>query len=312
MIEIIIWILILIISLFALVKGSDYFLKYAIKISLIFRIPLFLVGILVVSFATTLPELITSIVAATKGSSEIVVGNVIGSNIANILLIVGLTAFFVAKYSLKAKYDMTKYDLPVMILSSLFLLFTSLDGQFTWVEGIIGIVGFILYLVLTKIRNFEKERGELHKFNSNPLDFLGLLISLGVVLVGANLTVESIINLSIFFNIGTELIAMTAVAIGTSLPELFIGIQAVKKGVRELVLGEVVGANIYNSLIVMGIPSLINGVIIVPKGILYYSLPIMVLATLMYAFMSLDKKITRYEGGVLFVFYLLFIWGLIF
>lgn len=304
------WVIVFVISLFALIKSADHFTKHIEKIAESLGLHIFLVGVLIVGFATSIPELVTSIFAVIEGGSEIVIGNVVGSNIANILLIIGFTGVFIAKKGMKVKFNFTRADLPVMILAAFFVFFACIDGKFTWQEGLIGVVGYLLYLFLTKVGKFHASV-KRKKSNLAPLDILGLVVSLLVIFLAADFTVKSILNLSGFLGIGNEVIAMSVVALGTSLPELFVALQAVKRRLSGLVFGTIVGSCIYNSLIVMGIPSFI-GDISVPKSVLYYSLPVMVGATLIYSFMSLDKRISKLEAGILLVLYVLFIWKLFF
>ncbi len=307
--EILVQSAIFIASLAVLIKSSDYFIQSAEKIGKYFGIPAFIIGVTIVALGTSLPELVSSIIAVIQDSSEIVAGNVIGSNIANIFLILGIAAILGKK--LKISFELIHVDLPLLVGSAALLTFTILDGVFTWKEGTISLLGLAIYLFYTASSGKEIE-AEQGKIKNTKKEKLGgktipiLLASCGFIFLGAKFTIDSIINLSNILNIGKEVIAMSAVAFGTSLPELMVTISAAKKGNAEMAVGNVLGSNIFNSFAVMGVPAFF-GVLIIPKEILVFSLPVMLTATLLYFFMTQEKQITRWEGWFLIVFYGFFI-----
>ena len=308
-----IWIIVFVVSLFVLIKASDYFTHSAEKIGLFFGIPVFIVGATIVAIGTSLPELISSIFAVLRNSSEIVVGNVVGSNVTNIFLVLGITAIVGKK--LKLTYELVHVDLPLLIGSAFLLAVTIMDGIFSFPEALLCLAGIILYLLYTintrkKYENIEirKETKEEVK-QGRKLDWKTLVIlavSAFFIYLGAKYTVESVIKLSEIFNIGKEIIAISAVALGTSLPELMVTISAAKKGKPEMAVGNILGSNIFNALAVMGIPALI-GTLIIPHSILTFGLPMMLIATLLYFFITHDKEVTKWEGWLLVIFYVFFI-----
>ena len=152
-IDLLFWIGLFVISLIVLIKSSDYFTISAEKIGVYFGLPAFLVGVTIVALGTSLPELLSSIIAVLKGSSEIVVGNVVGSNITNIFLVLGISAIIGKK--LKIGYELMHVDLPILMASALYLAITIWDGVFTWSEGILGLIGLVVYLLYTV--NTEKK-----------------------------------------------------------------------------------------------------------------------------------------------------------
>ena len=303
------WVIIFIISLAVLVKASDFFTTSAEKIGLHFKIPPFIIGVTIVALGTSLPELISSIYAVFNGASEIVVGNVIGSNITNIFLVLGIAAIVAKK--MKISFELIHVDLPLLIGSALFLTLALLDKVFSMGEAILSIIGIIIYLIYTtKIqkghttKKTKKEVKSLEKFQWHTVVIL--IASALFIFIGAKYTVESVINISEILNIGKEIIAITAVALGTSLPELVVSITAARKGKAEIAVGNVLGSNIFNTFAVMGIPALF-GNLTIPNSILTFGLPVMIVATLLYLFITQDKEITRWEGSLLLLFYVFFV-----
>ncbi|MCH7760911.1 calcium/sodium antiporter [candidate division TA06 bacterium] len=301
----IIWIIIFIVSLFILIKASGYFTDSAEKIGLFFDIPDFIVGVTIVAIGTSLPELVTSIIAVSRGSSEIVVGNVVGSNITNIFLVLGIAGIVGKK--IKLTYEIVHVDLPFLLGSAFLLAMTIWDGVFTLPESILCIASMIIYIVYT-IKTVKKNRDDEIKKEKKPdwKPFVILVLSSIFIYLGAKYTIESIIQLSEIFQIGKEIIAVSAVALGTSLPELAVVISTARKGKLEMAVGNVLGSNIFNSFAVMGIPAFM-GTLTIPNSILTFSLPIMLIATLLYFFITLGKEITKWEGWLLIIFYIFFI-----
>jgi len=312
---ILIWICIFVAGLIVLLKSSDFFTGAAEKIGLKLGIPSFVVGVTIVAIGTSLPELISSIFAVTNGASEIVIGNVVGSNIANILLVLGVVAIVSKK--IETHYEILKVDLPIFFASALYILITCFDGEFNYIEGIIGLIGVIVYLIYAassakKNDNKSKQKKELKGINKELIkegispQLLILLISGFFIFIGAKYTIDSVIQISEMLNIGKELIAISAVAIGTSLPELFVGYSAAKKGNAGMAFGNVLGSNIFNSFGVLGVASLF-GVLTIPSSIIMFSLPVMIGASLLYFFMTQDKQLTLWEGAILLLLYVLYI-----
>ncbi|MBT4257967.1 calcium/sodium antiporter [archaeon] len=303
------WIIVFIISLFALIKSSDIFTEKAEKIGLSLGMPSFVVGVTIVAIGTSLPELVSSIFAVIGGSSEIVLGNVLGSNIANIFLVLGIAAIIGKK--LKISSGGIHIDLLFLIGSAFFLFLSLLDGVFSIGEGILSLLlGTIYIIYITKLSKKNQEiKKEMSDIKKEKLSFgfwIIFILSLVLIFFGAKYTIESVIQLSSIFNIAKELIAITAVALGTSLPELMVTISAARKGKPEIAIGNVLGSNIFNTLFVMGIPALIGSLTISPI-MLSFGLPTMLVATLLYFFIIKDRDMTSWEGWLLLVFYIFFI-----
>lgn len=307
-----VWIIVFIVALFVLVKASDYFTDAAEKIGLFFGLPSFIIGVTIVAFGTSLPELVSSIIAVMSNSSEIVIGNVIGSNITNIFLVLGITAIINKKINIKHKS--LHIDLLLLIISAFLLGATILDGVFNLAEAILCILGIIAYLTYTILTSNKQTKIDLKAEKKSTkikqkLDWkiIAMLIGSGFfIYLGAKYTVDSIIALSEIINVGKEIIAVSAVALGTSLPELAVSLTAAKKGKGEIAVGNVLGSNIFNALGVMGIPALF-GVLIIPPNMLILGLPMMLLATVLFYFISQDREITRKEGFILVAFYIVFL-----
>ncbi|MAH32827.1 conjugal transfer protein TraR [archaeon] len=311
MLDLFIWIAVFIASLIVLIKASDYFTDSAEKIGIFFGLPAFIAGVTIVAVGTSLPELISSIFAVLRNSSEIVVGNVIGSNITNIFLILGIIAILSKK--LKIAYELIHVDLPLLVGSAFLLAITIWDGIFSLGEAFLCIAGFLIYLNYTlnsEKRHKDKEiKKEMKGLKIEKLGFKVwaiLVISAFFIFLGAKYTIESVIELSEILNVGKEIIALTAVALGTSLPELTVSVAAIRKGKPEIAVGNVLGSNIFNSFLVMGIPALF-GTLIIPNNILIFALPIMIIATLLFFFITQEKEITRWEGWLLVLFYVFFV-----
>ncbi len=310
---ILIWILVFVVSLIVLLKASDYFTDSAAKIGIKLGIPEFIVGLTIVAIGTSLPELVASIVAVLRQSSEIVAGNVIGSNIANVFLILGIAAIISKR--IRVHYDLIHVDLPLFVGSAFLLAITIWDGVFTLAEGLIALAGVVLYLAFTVSevgqteqvndkKETKKQRLKKGKFESKA--FIILVISAVFIYFGAHYTIESVLKISVILDIGKEIISISAVALGTSLPELLVCIKCARKGKPEMAVGNVLGSNIFNTFAVMGVPALL-GNITVPDNLLMFGLPVMIIATLLFLFITQDKQITKWEGWLLVIFYVLFI-----
>jgi cation:H+ antiporter len=307
-----IWTIVFVASLAVLIKASGYFTVAAEKIGLRFGMSPFIIGVTIVALGTSMPEIITSVIAVLKDSSEIVIGNVVGSNIANIFLVFGLTTIVTKKMTLI--HDSMRIDLSFLVGSALLLTATIWDGSFSRFEGLVclaGIVGYLLYAVKTKEKHknpdLEKEIEEEAGGEEAHWKAWAVMAASGFgIYLGANYTIESIIKLSEILNIGKELIAVSAVAFGTSLPELVVSVTAARNGKLEIAAGNILGSNVFNALVVMGIPALL-GTLAIPRGIITFALPMMLLATALYAYMIYDKKIATWEGWALLSLYVFFI-----
>ena len=273
-----VWIIIFIVSLFLLIKSSDYFIDSAEKIGVYLGLPAFVIGIVIVSIGTSLPELISSIFSVVKGASEIGVGTVIGSNITNIFLVLGLTAV-IYKKTIKIDYDILSSDLPFLVAISFIVGLMLFNQTFTVLETVICLALLVFYIYNTvrssrksRDKELKKEFSDVEK-SKKKLNILKtvfiLILSCAGIYFGAKYVVVSILYIFSFLKISIEIIAISAVALGTSLPELVVTLQAMRKNKPEIAIGNVLGSNIFNLVGVIGITSLF-GKIIIPSSLLTF------------------------------------------
>jgi len=320
------WIIVFIISLTFLVKGADWLIIYAEKIGLALGLSSFIIGITIVALGTSFPELISSLVAVFKGITDIPVANALGSNIANIFLVVGLCAL-IGKRLVVTK-NLIDLDLPLLAAGTVLSLGIIWDKQVTLGESILMIVAYSIYLLYTVLHqdtdsepeNLEtlpsrqKRRKKITPRKENKIsrpkltikDFLMLLLGVGALSFGAKYLIDAVINLSISLNISTGAIAITAVAFGTSLPELLVSVKAALQKKSEIALGNIFGSNLFNILIVIGLPGLFK-TLSVDNQTFAVGVPAMALATLLFVISGISKRIHLWEGAFFICLYILFI-----
>jgi cation:H+ antiporter len=291
------------VSLFALVKASDWFVSAAENIGLALGVSPFIIGVTIVAFGTSLPELASSIAAVLAGSSEIVVGNVVGSNITNILLVLGFTV--VIGKEIKLDFNVMDVDMPLLIASAFLLWFVLSDLHVSLIEAIIFLGALVVFLLNSVLKKNPDKKEDREKVL--PKDVL-MLIGGGVfVYLGATFTIAAIEKISVLLEFPPEIIAVTGVALGTSLPEVVVSITAARKGSAAIAVGNVLGSNIFNTYAVMAIPALI-GPLEIPADMLTFHIPFMIAMTFLFALVCLSGKITRWEGTMLVLLYVYFIY----
>ncbi|MDD4975511.1 MAG: calcium/sodium antiporter [Bacteriovorax sp.] len=317
------WIIIFIVSLAALVKGADWLLVNAEKIGLSFGLSPFLIGVVIVGVGTSFPELISSSVAVFRGVTEVPIANAVGSNIANILLIVGISAVIARK--LVVTKNLIDLDLPLLSIGTVLLLGTIMDRQVTRGEAILLVVAYLIYLLHTILHKEEpddiallpsrKERRKHMKivkedpFEKPKIGFkeiFFLILGIACLVIGAKYLIEAMINLSTILNIATGVITITAVAFGTSLPELMVSVKAAWQRKSDVALGNIFGSNVFNALVVVGFPGLFKTLTVDEKTFLI-GVPAMALATLIFVISGISRKIHIWEGLLYLVMYALFI-----
>ncbi|MBR6513408.1 MAG: calcium/sodium antiporter [Clostridia bacterium] len=241
-----------------LVKGADWFVEGASGIADKMHIPQLVIGLTIVAMGTSAPEAAVSITAALEKSAELSVGNVVGSNILNILIILGLCAVItpvaVAKTTIR-------YEIPIMLIATaLLVLFGMTGGEIVWWEALILLVCFALYLfymfVMVKRGEMQAEKTETGNKRLWLLMVMGV-VGLALIVLGSRFTVDSATALANRFNVPEKFIGLTVVALGTSLPELFTSVVAAKKGKADIAIGNIVGSNIFNILMILGITGVI-------------------------------------------------------
>lgn len=296
------WIVVFVVSLAVLLKSSDYFIISAEKIGAFFGLPTFVIGVIIVAVGTSLPELVSSIVAVAEGSSEIVVGNVLGSNIANICLVLGIAAIVGKNFIIR--YDIMQVDLPFLLGSAILLFFMIWDGVFSLPEAILLIAALSIYVFYS----LRIKRPDVEEEAVRPKFYFWLLIVVSPVGIffGAKYTVQAVIAISEMVGIGSEIIAVSAVALGTSLPEVFVSVSAARRGHPEIAVGNIIGSNIFNTFAVMGIPGIMSRLII-PKSILAFAAPVSLGVTVVFLVVTMDKRVNPWIGALLLIFYVFFI-----
>ncbi len=292
--------LIFVVALGALLKASDWFVDSAEKIGLSWGVSPFVIGVTIVAFGTSLPELASSIAAVMQGDSKIVIGNVVGSNITNIVLVLGLVAI-VAK---RVPVDFKAMDLPLLLGSAFLFWFTLSDGNFEIWEALVCLACLVIFLISSFSGTEDDNEDDLPK--AVWKDYLFLVLGGALVWLGAKFTIDAIQEVCRLTEISSGFVAQTVVALGTSLPEVVVSISAAKKGQSGIAVGNVIGSNIFNTYAVMGIARLFGGLVVEPS-ILTFSLPLMVALTVLLAFMVLSSKISRWEGALLLILYAFFL-----
>lgn len=306
------WSIIFIASLALLVIAADYFTDYSAKLGLVLKISPFVIGVTIVAIGTSIPELVTSIFAAAKGEPSFVAGNVIGSNIANILLIIGISA--IVARSLRVEKSLIELDLPLLSASTMILIVMIMDGTFSFPEAILSLVGFVIYSVYNysmqmrhKLEVASEKIKEVIAGETFTWKIPAFIIGGGAgIYFGADWSIKAVIEISKILTLDSSIIAITAVAVGTSLPELAVSITAARKGQFEISIGNILGSNIFNGFVVMGIPALFQDLPITDT-ILKAGIPFLIGATILFVFSGIERKIYNFEGAMYILIYILFL-----
>ena len=299
-----------------LIKGADFFVDGSSGIASRFGISQLVVGLTIVAMGTSAPEAAVSISAALKGNAGITIGNVVGSNILNILIILGLTAFLTKKIVPVASSTI-KYKMPFMIVITLMLLWMGYVGnQVTRLEGAGLWVVFLLYLFyLLKMakkgvdKNSEDDEGEIlgrgrdKKERSMAMLFWFTIVGLALIVIGSSVTVDAATAIAGIIGLSERFIGLTIVALGTSLPELFTSVSAARRGNADIAIGNIVGSNIFNILFVVGTSALITPLVFESKFIVD-SIVAVVVGVLLWIFSFNGRSLNRVEGGLLLLGYL--------
>lgn len=307
----IIQILLLIVGFVVLIKGADIFVDGASSTALNFKISKIIIGLTIVAFGTSAPEFAISIKALLSNSGEIVLGNVVGSNISNSLLILGIASVICP---LTIKTNTIKKELPLSLLISTLLVILFLDNPFngyqnqiTKSDGIVMILFFIIfvYYLFSTIRNKTNDEVSLPKYSLSKSIIFIILGIIGVI-VGSELVVNSATSISKILGISDRLISLTVITFGTSLPELVTTITAARKKEQDILIGNIIGSNIFNICVVLGIPvALIGG--ISPSSFLIMDLLMLLVSSIMlFVFARSNHKISKSEGIIMLSLYFIY------
>ena len=289
---------------FLLVKGADWFVDGASGLARKLGIPQLVIGLTIVAMGTSLPEAAVSISAALRGNAEITIGNIVGSNILNILIILGVTALIA---TLKVADSTVRYEIPFMIVATFVLLWLGYTGgQVTWLEGVILWVLFLLYLryLYMMAKKGKEEEREAEQLSTAKI--IGLILA-GVVMIvaGSNFAVEEASNLAKALGISQRFIGLTIVAFGTSLPELVTSVSAARKHNADIAIGNIVGSNIFNILFIVGTTALITPVTFA-SGFVVDTLIAAAVGILLFVCVARTKELRKKAGIVMLLAYILY------
>ena len=304
-------ILLLVVGFVLLIKGADIFVDGASSTAQNFKVSKMLIGLTIIAFGTSAPEFAVSMSALASGSTDMVLGNVLGSCITNSLLILGIAALI---HPVKVKTNTVKKELPLCLLFSTALVVLFLDielangsiNQITRSDGLIILLFFSIFLYylisLTKqkkaLPDDEKPKFKLWK------SLLFVAIGLAGIIFGSNLVVDNATAIAKILGLSERLIALTIIAVGTSLPELVTTIVSAKKGEQDLLIGNIIGSNIFNICVVLGIPVVIYGTI-TPSSFQVIDLVMLIASSFMlFVFAETKKTITRWQGCIMLIAYI--------
>ena len=293
-------IIFLVVGFALLSKGADIFVDGAASLATKLGIPQLVIGLTIVAMGTSAPEAAVSINAAIKGNADITIGNVVGSNIINVLIILGISAIIVP---LTVKKSVIKVDIPVMIGATILLLIFGFDGKVGLSDGIILTVVFLLYLAYLFIRTMKNsENDDNSKQMSIKKSVLFSILGLVLIIFGSDITVSAATLIAKYIGLSERFIALTIVALGTSLPELFTSITAARKGKADIAIGNIVGSNIFNILFVVALSALIIPVPFQPNFI-KDTLVVLFSGVLLFVYCLPKKRLNRVGGIIMILCY---------
>lgn len=306
--------LLLLIGFALLIKGADLFVDGASSLAKKLRVPSMLIGLTIVAFGTSAPEAAVSINAALNGSSELAVGNIVGSNIFNILLVLGVSAMI---KPINIKMNTIVKEFPFMLLATVVLYILGNDIKFqgtsinilTQGDGLIILSIFAVFLyylvemaILSKEANIESSSDKQKEINIYKSAILGI-IGLGGILFGSDLVVKNSTAIALQLGMSETLVGLTIVAIGTSLPELVTSLVAARKGEGDIAVGNVIGSNLFNILFILGVSSVITPLAVETK-MLVDIIFLLGITILTYLFAITKKRFSRVEGAMLTLLYI--------
>lgn len=306
--------ILLIIGFVLLIKGADFFVDGSSSVAKILKVPTIIIGLTVVAFGTSMPELSVSVTAALRGSNDLAVSNVLGSNIFNLLVVLGCCALV---KPVAAKWSLLKKEFPFSILITIILLLVDsdfsimkiLDGNQGFVlgrwAGLLFLILFVLYIYATvksalRSRAEAKDMEEEEYKTMSPLKSdIYIVIGLIGIVWGGNLVVDSASNIALTFGWSQTFIGLTIVALGTSLPELVTSVVAARKGENDLAVGNVVGSNIFNILLILGVSSFITPITLDVTAV--YDTIILIIASIVVYVSAISKREIQRKEGILFL-----------
>ncbi len=312
-------IVLLVVSILAVVKSADWFLGAAEKVGVTLRLPPFILGVILVGFGTSLPELATSLAAVVDNVDTVTIANVAGSNIANIFIILGLTT--IALGTIRFDKDLIDLDLPLLVGATALFCLLIVDGGLSTLDGIILLAGFIGYIIyslgykedethhkglinlIAALSKGSKTKIEKRQNLVGPFTILVLISSVALLGFGSKVAVDSMLEIVTQVNVGVGVLSFFALAIGTSLPELVVSIKSLRQGKGDLVIGNVIGSCMFNIFLIGGVASVIKPQA-VDSAILGWIVAGLALSVLLLLAGSISKRIHIWEGFIYILIYL--------
>ena len=314
----IVWILLIILGFVLLIKGADFLVDGASNVAKKFHIPEIIIGLTIVSIGTSMPELFVSITSATRGSSDMAIGNVVGSNIANLLLILGLSSVLMP---VKFKKETRLIEMPLCLgISIVFAIVCNIGKSVSRMDSSFLLILFALFIFYTIImakqgEDFDKDDNEpsednskVKTSNSTIRDIIFLVLGIVLLKVGGDLTVDNAVKVAQSFNLSEKIISVTILAIGTSLPELVTSVSAAIKGINEeinITIGNILGSNIFNMLLIIGVSSMINPITYNTSynvDMIFLTIGVLLLA--LFPVIPPKNKMTRWNGIIYLYMYI--------
>ena len=303
----------IIIGFIFLIASADLLVDGSSGIAKKFHIPEIIIGLTIVSIGTSMPELFVSITSALEGHSDMSLGNIIGSNLSNLLLILGLSA--IIKHVVFQK-ETRLYEIPMCLLFTItFMIFCNTNDGISRIEGIVLLLLFCVFLGYTIFMgikesktNLEKDDAKEEKNNSIVKNIILVIVGVIGLKVGGDLTVDNAVNVANYFNISEKIISLTILAVGTSLPELVTSVTAAIKGNSDIAIGNIIGSNIFNILLILGVASIIKPI---TYNVTYnFDISILIVATVILAlfpFIPPKDKMSRANGIIYFLMYIAYL-----
>ncbi len=312
-------ILFILIGFALLIKGADFLVEGASNISKRFHIPEIIIGLTIVSIGTSMPELFVSITSAIEGYPDMAVGNVVGSNACNMLLILGLSAVI---RPIEFKRETRLIEIPIcLVITIIFMVLANINQDIVRIEGIGLIILFALFIIYTiimakkgeKFEHKEETRKEIEENKSSIIkDIIYIIIGIVALKFGGDFTVDHSVNIANMFNISEKIISVTILAIGTSLPELVTSVTAALKGKSDIAIGNIIGSNIFNMLLIIGVSSIISPI---TYNITYnVEMSLLILATIILSLFPIippKNKMDRLNGFAFLLLYVVYL-GILF
>ncbi len=298
-----------------LVVGGELLVRGAVSLAAAFRISPLIIGLTVVAFGTSAPELGVSLQAAISGNGDVAIGNVVGSNIINVLLILGVASLVAP---LVVSSQLVRRDVPLMIGASLAVWWMAMDGQIVRWEGIVLFAGLLIYIAICIVAGRKESRAvqdEFEEYATSITSKKDMLVQVGFLIagllllgIGSKLLVDGATKVAIALGVSQLVIGLTVVAIGTSLPEMVTSVVASYRGQRDIAVGNIVGSNLFNILCVLGLTAIVSPIPIpIRAEALNFDIPIMVaVAVICFPVFATGNLVRRWEGAMFLIYYVVY------